>query len=77
MPIKHYGIDIGTVSVDQETGIVTFIMLKESLEFGRELAKFAVVGLVTGLNISPIMPPAIPKMSNGGNNFGPQKPITS
>lgn len=77
MPIKHHGIDIGTASIDQETGIITCAMLKGSLEFGRDVARFAINGLVTGLSISPIMLPATPKMSNGGNNFGPQKPITS
>jgi hypothetical protein len=80
MPIKHYGLEIGEAVVDED-GVMTIVLNGSSIylgEFGRNLHHFATDGLVTGLSLSPIMPPAVQNTpANVGSNFGPRKPIIS
>lgn len=58
IPLKHYGQEIGSAVVD-DNSVVTFILNHGTHQFGEELKAAIDSGRVTGLSVSPIIPPAL------------------
>lgn len=63
IPVKHYGIQIGTASI-ADSGKIS-VELDSSEEFGQALLESIAKGSVTGLELKPIMPPAKPATQSG------------
>jgi hypothetical protein len=58
IPIKHYDTVIGSAVIDDK-GIMTVVLdHPASQDFGKDLVRLIDVGRITGLSISPIMPPS-------------------
>lgn len=73
IPLTSYGSELGRVNVDNE-GIITIILFPESQQnFGIELVKAIDRGIVTGLSLSPVIPPSVPArnpQNSNSNRFG-------
>jgi hypothetical protein len=72
IPVTHHNIQIGTASISEDGSILMALETDEAKEFGELLIGSIKRGHVTGLSISPVIPPAVPaKVHIHMNNPGP------
>lgn len=73
IPVTHYGTQIGIAQIRDDGDISIQFDEDEAHELGIELMKAIKKGVVTGLSLSPVMPPAQPAVTIHMNN-GPITP---